>query len=288
MTYATNPGSIELSSGPGVSIYQIYYDEASRLKLDPGFIPLDNCANARPDWFEFWVILNFLRNNELQEDTWYGFLSPKFTAKTRLPSHEIKALLTRLDPSYTAAVFSPAVDQLIFFDNLFAQGEFWHPGIIDLTNSFLKASGLDIDVRRLVSHSHNAGFSNYIIAKAPFWRNWRLVADSFWGYVEHSEAAAASQIKNITTYNQGFGPMKTFIQERLMSIILAITTGKVYAPPLELMLHYYDPEMREILISMDVLKKTHLQTKDPRFLDTYKAMRDGFAFDKQRIAVVRK
>ena len=119
---------------------------------------------------------------------------------------------------------------------------------------------------------------------------WRLLGPSLL-QPQHGAgtiAAAASQIKNITTYNQGFGPMKTFIQERLMSIILAITNGKVYAPPLELMLHYYEPEMREVLISMDVLKKTHLQTKDPRFLDTYKAMRDGFAFDKQRIAVVRK
>jgi hypothetical protein len=288
MTYADSLKSIDMSSGASVSIYQIYYDEASRQKLDSGFIPLDNSLNARPDWFEFWVILNFLRNNELRDDTWYGFLSPKFTSKTRLPGCEIKELLTRLDPSYSVAIFSHTVDQLIFFDNVFAQGEFWHPGMTDLTNTFLRASGLNIDVRRMVSHSHNAGFSNYIVAKAPFWRNWRLFADAFWSYVEHGDAEAAGMIKGITTYNQSFGPMKTFMQERLMAIILAITNSKVYATPLEITLGHYEPEIREVLISMDVLKRRHLETDDPRLLEAFRAIREGFAFDKERIAVVRK
>ena len=47
-------------------IYQIYYDEASRAALDPGFLPLDNTANLRPDWYEFHVIKKFLENNHLE------------------------------------------------------------------------------------------------------------------------------------------------------------------------------------------------------------------------------
>ncbi|WP_135622599.1 hypothetical protein [Solemya pervernicosa gill symbiont] len=47
-----------------IYIYQIYYDELSKSKLLPEFIPLDNTSNKRPDWFEFLVILNFLRENE--------------------------------------------------------------------------------------------------------------------------------------------------------------------------------------------------------------------------------
>ena len=64
------------------NIYQIYYDEPSRQALDSGFIPLDNTDNLRPDWSELWVIRRFLLNTPLIEDQWYGFLSPKFTAKT--------------------------------------------------------------------------------------------------------------------------------------------------------------------------------------------------------------
>ena len=288
MTYATALDPIVLSEGRRVSIYQIYYDQGSLSSLDAGFIPLDNSANARPDWYEFWVMLNFLRNNVLQEDVWYGFLSPKFTLKTGLPSHEVIGVLEQLDADYSAAIFSPSVDQLIFFDNLFAQGEYWHPGLIELTNAFLKVCKLDLDVRGMVSHSRNSGFANYIIAKAPFWRNWLLIADAFWTYVEHSDAPAVGQMKGITTYNERFGPMKTFMQERLMSIVLMLMDGKVYAPPLEVTLRNYDPDMREALISMDVLKRFHSQTGDPQFLKAFRAIRDGFSFDKQLIGIVRK
>jgi hypothetical protein len=62
-------------------IYQIYYSEATKAHNDPGFLPMDNLANERPDWREYWPIRNYLLNNNLEEDTRYGFLSPKFEAK---------------------------------------------------------------------------------------------------------------------------------------------------------------------------------------------------------------
>ena len=72
-----------------IFLHQIYYDEASRRSLMPGVIPLDNSKNERPDWFEFWVMLNFLRNNTLQDNAWYGFISPKFKSKTGLSSGDV-------------------------------------------------------------------------------------------------------------------------------------------------------------------------------------------------------
>ena len=42
-----------------IFIYQIYYSKETRSKLDPGFIPLDNTENQRPDWREFWCIKSF-------------------------------------------------------------------------------------------------------------------------------------------------------------------------------------------------------------------------------------
>jgi hypothetical protein len=49
-------------------IYQIYYNIETQKKILPGFIPLDNTKNLRPDWFEFWVILNFLRKRTVAHD----------------------------------------------------------------------------------------------------------------------------------------------------------------------------------------------------------------------------
>src|SRR5882672_7607341 len=65
-------------------IYQILNHYTSRQELDPGFRVLDNSTNERPDWFEYWPIRRFLLNEALDEDAFYGFLSPKFKLKTSL------------------------------------------------------------------------------------------------------------------------------------------------------------------------------------------------------------
>ena len=64
--------------------YQILNHYTSRQDLDPGFDVLDNSTNERPDWYEYWPIRKFLLNGPLDEDAFYGFLSPKFRLKTNL------------------------------------------------------------------------------------------------------------------------------------------------------------------------------------------------------------
>lgn len=76
-----------------IYIYQIYYNEQTRAQLDPGFIPLDNTDNLYPEWYEFWVIKNFLEQNDLADESFYGFLSPKFGTKTGLAAEQLKALM---------------------------------------------------------------------------------------------------------------------------------------------------------------------------------------------------
>lgn len=79
-----------------LNIYQIFYDSETRNKILPGFIPLDNTSNLRPDWFEFLVILNFLNTNELKDDDWYGFLSPKFFEKTGINSDFVINIIQKI------------------------------------------------------------------------------------------------------------------------------------------------------------------------------------------------
>src|SRR5438552_3736606 len=92
-------------------IHQIFYDDSSRWMLDPGFIPLDNTSNERPDWFEFWVILRFLHETQLEEDAWYGFVSAKFHAKTGLDSKRVMDFLELHAAEAEVALFSPGWDQ---------------------------------------------------------------------------------------------------------------------------------------------------------------------------------
>jgi len=69
---------------PEIFIYQIYHKGSGN--LDPGFRVLDNSSSERQDWFEYWPIRKFLLSEILQEDAFYGFLSPRFKEKTNLSS----------------------------------------------------------------------------------------------------------------------------------------------------------------------------------------------------------
>ncbi len=77
-------------------IYQILTPYVSRPELDAGFEILDNSANERPDWFEYWPIRGFLLKETLDENAYYGFLSPQFKLKTGLTAAVVREAVHRL------------------------------------------------------------------------------------------------------------------------------------------------------------------------------------------------
>lgn len=212
-----------MSPNPGnrIFVYQIFYDQESRNRLDSGFIPLDNSRNERPDWYEFWPIRNYLRANKLLDDAWYGFLSPKLTEKSGFASAAVIDALKKFDAHADVALFSPGWDQLAYFLNPFEQGEFWHPGLLDLSQAFFDEIGLTVDLAKLVTYSKTSVFSNYVVAKPSFWNEWLSIADRFYDFVESGDGDP--ELNLTTSYGSILHqtPMKTFIQERFASVILA-------------------------------------------------------------------
>lgn len=261
-------------------IYQIYYDDKTKKKLLPGFIPLNNSSNLRPDWFEFWVILNFLQNNELQSDAWYGFLSPKFYEKTGFNSEFVLWALENCESSANVALFSPGWDQLAYFLNPFEQGELWHPGLLKLSQDFVNATGLDINLGRLITDSTTSVFSNYVIAKKEYWDDWRKLAEAFFLYAENN-----SNYKNSTSYglNDSQFPMKTFIQERLATIILSTGRFSTITPDQSFTggitwLFPNDLKTRRLLQVCDLMKFNYRKKSDSKYLEIYYEMRKDIAF----------
>ena len=120
-------------------IYQIYYDDATRSGLDPLFIPLDKRKNERPDWREYWPIRRFLLNNPLDDNTYYGFFSPKFQAKTGLSGSTVVDFIEAHDAE--VYFFSPFVEQQAFFINIFEHGDANHAGLMDAMQQFVSSVG---------------------------------------------------------------------------------------------------------------------------------------------------
>lgn len=268
-------GSLNVSL-PEINIYQIYYDEKTRSILDSGFLPMDNTYAARPDWFEFWPIRNYLRQTQLKPEAWYGFLSPKFKNKTNLTSAAVKQVVSNAGWHHDVFLFSPGLEQIAYFKSIFEQGEYWHPGLMAGMQDFLDSANISIKLDEAVSYSKNSVFSNFVVARKGFWIEWLKLADALFDYFERFEKEGVAY----TTYGSGSAPMKAFIQERLSSIILARGRFSVFALPIELQLQAFEEPLRRLLVACDVTKEMFVRTGDQAFLQAFKHLRRNLAFDR--------
>ena len=166
-----------------------------------------------------WPILNFLRNNPLQPNHLYGFFSPSFFAKTGLESAEIYKRLDGAAFKDCSAVLFPVFwEQIAFCINVFKHGEVLHPGLYDISKTFLARHG--INPGNIVNHSKNSTFSNYVVARPEYWNEWRKLAEDLFAVCE----VPGSELGNmLTTYrdpDKATTPMKVFLQERFCGVIL--------------------------------------------------------------------
>jgi len=207
---------------PRAHIYQILTPYVSRQQLDPGFEVLDNTANQRPDWFEYWPIRNYLLGGGLDEDAFYGFLSPKFRLKTNLSSTAVREFIDAAGPAAEVVLFSPRIDHSAYYWNVFDHGEEEHPGMKEVTRRLLERLGLPSDMQSLVTDSRNTVFSNFFTAKPRFWRAWLAINEQMFAIAENPDEELGALLRTPTIYRGAPSvQMKVFVMERMATLILA-------------------------------------------------------------------
>ncbi|MFV0385556.1 hypothetical protein [Paracoccus sp. (in: a-proteobacteria)] len=131
---------------------------------------------------------------------------------------EITALI-EANPQADVALFSSVWLYLLWYDNVWIQGEAFHKGLIECTEAFLETQGVQADLSREMGDFSTSVFSNYIIAKRRFWEDWKALARAYYDHVEKG-----GSILPDNAVAQHAGPkqyaLKTFVQERLASWLL--------------------------------------------------------------------
>ncbi len=202
-------------------IYQILNHYTSRQELDPGFKVLDNSANERPDWFEYWPIRRFLLNEALDEDAFYGFLSPKFKLKTSLSADVVRESVLAADSATDVILLSPSIHNSAYYLNVFEHGDAEHPGLKNVAGRLFERLDMQSDLDSLVSDSRNTVHSNYFIAKPRFWRSWLAVNERMFAIAETPSDALGEALRTSTRYRGGSNvQMKIFIMERIATWLL--------------------------------------------------------------------
>ena len=263
-------------------VHQIFFDDSSRKMLSPSLIPLDNSTSERPDWFEFWPIRQYLKNTALKEDSWYGFLSPKFKAKVGFDGADVVEILGQIGQAEDVVLISPHWDQIGYFLNGFEQGEFWTRGLIDTCQRFVERAGLAMDLSTLVASSRSTVFSNYFVAKPVFWRLWLGLADLLVECSERPGGALADALNRPTSYVSGsvVVRMKVFVQERLACLLLAQHSFRVGVLDISDHAHvdglfWSDETVRPALQRCAALKQQYIDSGDGACMDEYWAIRQS-------------
>jgi hypothetical protein len=204
-----------------VHTYQILNHYTSRQELDPGFGVLDNSSNERPDWYEYWPIRKFLQTEPLDENAFYGFLSPKFKLKTNLSAADVVQFIGDSDPATDVALFSPSIHNSAFYLNVFEHGNAEHPGLMRVAQDFFARLNYPRPPESLVTDSRNTVHSNYFIAKPRFWRAWLKITEQLFVIAETPQDPLGAQLRAPTQYRgRREVQMKIFLMERIATWIL--------------------------------------------------------------------
>ena len=211
-----------------IKAYQICYSPETLASVPEGFHALNYTDNSRPDWREFWPIRQFLLNNYLNDDTLYGFLSPKFYQKTGLNFASIFEFIQNYYTDQDVVTFSPFWDLSSIFQNVFEQGNFFHPGLSELCDNFSNIHLCKYDFSNSINSSRNSIFCNYFFAKSKFWKEWLQIAELLYQASEDASTLSSS-LNALTPYGHQSLPIKIFVQERLPTMCLLLNNMKTLA-----------------------------------------------------------
>ncbi len=210
-----------MSAPSAVHLFQIAYSAQTAAMVGPGFQCLDNLANPRPDWYEYWPIRRFLQAEALDDAAFYGFFSPTFTLKTSLTAADVRSQVQRHAAQADVVLFSPQPDMGAFFLNVFEQGATFDPQLIDVTQRLLQAIGRPAPpLAQLVMDSRQIVFSNFFVARPAFWREWLALNEALFAICEGPPSELKTDLEATTRYREG-APRKVFVMERMASLLLA-------------------------------------------------------------------
>jgi hypothetical protein len=122
---------------------------------------------------------------------------------------------------FDVILFSPYLEQSALFLNIVEQGWFAHPELKSIFKKICSRYFEKIDHELFVTTSENTVFCNYFVAKPNFWARWFEICEDFFMLVEEGRDLLGTEIAGNTRYKASKASIRTFVIERIATIILA-------------------------------------------------------------------
>ena len=206
-----------------IGIHQIYYDPAQVAKLEPGFIPYDNTTNPNREWAEYHVFETEFRKGTYKKFDFTGFVSWKFGQKSTIPGERFLRFIAE-NPGADVYFLNPFPMEELLFRNVWLQGEFYHPGILDFSQRLLARAGYQIDLRSWDEPRDNFAFCNYWAGNARFWEQYMEFTGKLAAILRVGlDARDKDFLHSIASKTNNFSYI-AFIMERMFSVFLSLHT----------------------------------------------------------------
>jgi hypothetical protein len=204
-----------------VAIYEILYDRAQVLS-DAAFIE-HRVNNYQPEWREFRHVIDFYRSGNYLKHDLVGLFSPKFNLKSKISGAQFIEFC-QASGSVDVAFINPFPQVEYIYFNVWEQGECWHPGLMDIANKLLSASGFDLDVKNFKRQTASEIlFSNFWVGTPRFWE---MYVGGFLNpiaqFLESNVDKELINELNMQTYHSSECGFLPFIVERLFSTYLTL------------------------------------------------------------------
>ena len=236
-----------------IGIHQIYYDRAQLPELEPAFIPYDNTANPNREWAEYHVFETEFRKGTHKNFDYTGFVSWKFRQKSRVSGDRFIEFM-KSNPGADLYFINPFPMEELLFKNVWLQGEFYHPGILEFSQEILRRAGYDLDLQSWQQPRETFAFCNYWAGNEKFWHGYMeftgKIADILRIGLSDSES---SFLHSLASRTNNFSYI-AFIMERMFSVFIHLWNPIAirYVPsPVQLATRY--PGVKGVLFGL--LKK---------------------------------
>ena len=170
---------------------------------------------------------------------------------------------------------------------MFVGGEQFNPGFLSVSQAVLTESGWGGDLAAVVMDSRTTVFSNYVVARPAFWRNWLRICECVFLLAEDSQLRPQlhSQLNAKTSYGAE-AQRKIFVIEGIASLLLTIGgyKSRAFSPFAVPWFSLFSPFRAEALVA-DALKIAFRETGRQEYLAHFRRLQAQVLSDAIRARI---
>ncbi len=205
-----------------IEIYQTVISDEQLGHVQPPFIEYDvRKKNSGQEWHEYWHFLHLYNQKKNGQAKYWGNVSYRFTDKTCVTPQAFRSFIED-NPGYDVYFINPFEYLTYSFSSPWEQGDVWHPGLIEMTQTILDRLEYGIDIRKLKILPDQVAYCNYFVGNHKFWDRYIEFTRPIFDYIENCPDDKLVKRVRGRAYKTRPCSYHPFIMERMFSTFLAV------------------------------------------------------------------